>query len=33
MNEQRRNRRENRSVIRLPGRLLGEVIREQNGEQ
>src|ERR1700748_319769 len=32
MNAQPRNREENRSAIRLLGRLLGEVIREQNGE-
>src|SRR6201996_3230429 len=33
MNEQPRNPGENRNAIRLLGRLLGEVIREQNGEQ
>ncbi len=33
MNEHPKSRGEDRSAIRLLGRLLGEVIREQNGEQ
>jgi len=33
MNEHPRKREEYRSAVRLLGRLLGEVIREQNGEQ
>jgi len=33
MNEQPKQRKDDRSAIRLLGRLLGEVIREQHGEE